>query len=133
MQEKQLLFGFFLPVIITGFGLSFVFLIMWLDYRKKRDMFEMHHKERMAALEKGLQLPPLPAQFFQSGTRLDEATLNLRRALVLGFTGAAYFAVMMIRGRENAWWGLVPMAIGAAFFIVYLVVRSKPPTDGNEP
>jgi hypothetical protein len=129
-MERQVLFGFLLPLLVTGFGLSFAFLIMWLDYRKKKDIYEMNHKERMTALEKGLDMPPTPREFFEPGERLDAATVNLRRALVLGFGGAAYLAVMMIRGRESAWWGLMPIAIGAAFFIVYLVVRRKPPTGG---
>jgi len=30
---------------------------MWLDFRKKRELFQLHHAERMAAIEKGIDLP----------------------------------------------------------------------------
>jgi Domain of unknown function (DUF6249) len=125
---EQVYFGFLLPIMITGFGLSFAFLIMWLDYRKKKDIYEMNHKERMTALEKGIELPPTPREFFSPGVPLDAATLNLRRALVLIFTGVAFFVVEMVRSDDAGWWGLIPVAIGAAFFVVYLVVRRQPPT-----
>ena len=36
-----------------------------LDFFKKRSMFELHHQERMAAIEKGIEVPPLPPEFFQ--------------------------------------------------------------------
>jgi hypothetical protein len=129
-MDQRMLFGFLLPVIVAGFGLAFAFLIMWLDYRKKRDLYEMNHKERMAAMEKGLELPPTPREFFQPGQPLDQATLNLRRALVLAFSGAAYLVIMLVRGRDAAWWGLLPIAIGAAFYIVYVVVRRQQLSGG---
>ena len=36
-----------------------------LNYRRKRDIFRLHHTQRMAAIEKGVQIPPLPREFFQ--------------------------------------------------------------------
>jgi hypothetical protein len=43
---------------------------------------------------------------------------------------AAYLAIMMIRGRDAGWWGQFPIAIGAALFVVYLVVRRKSLSGG---
>jgi hypothetical protein len=36
-----------------------------LNYCRKRDIFRLHHAERMAAIDKGVQIPTLPREFFQ--------------------------------------------------------------------
>ena len=47
-------------VLATALGVGIGMLALWIDYRKKRDIFELHHKERMLAIERGMEVPPLP-------------------------------------------------------------------------
>jgi hypothetical protein len=60
-----------IPIVAIVFGISVAMLGMWLDFRKKREMFELHHAERMAAIEKGIDLPP-PLR--RNGARMTTTT-----------------------------------------------------------
>ncbi len=116
-----------IPIIAIIMGIGIAMLALWLDYRKKRDMFQMHHAERMAAIEKGIELPPLPSQFFQDYRHgASEPSRHLRSGLVLLFVGCAIFvALHQVAGPDVAWWGLVPAAIGAALLLFYVLVGRK--------
>jgi hypothetical protein len=43
-----------LPIVAIVLGIGM--LALWFDCRKKRVFFEWHHKERMAAIEKGMEV-----------------------------------------------------------------------------
>ena len=46
-----------IPIVAIIMGVGIGMLSLFLDYRKKRDMFAMHHKERLTAIEKGMEVP----------------------------------------------------------------------------
>ena len=46
-------------------GLGVGMLKLYLDYRKKREVIQLHHAERMAAIDKGIELPSLPPNSFR--------------------------------------------------------------------
>ena len=52
------------PLLVPIFSTAIVFSIpiIWivLNYRKRRRLIELYHAERMAAIERGMDLPPLP-------------------------------------------------------------------------
>jgi hypothetical protein len=56
--------GVLIPIVAIVMGLGIGMLKLSLDYRKKREILQAHHAERMAAIEKGIELPPLPPQFY---------------------------------------------------------------------
>jgi hypothetical protein len=110
--------------IVLGIGIGM--LALWLDYRKKREFFELHHKERMAAIEKGMEVPPLPADFFQDSRRRSRTPSDdLRRGLVLLLVGVAITIALYQRAGANGLWGLVPAAVGLAYLLTYLVGRRR--------
>ena len=41
-------------------GIGIGMLGLWTDHKRKSQMLEQMHKERMAAIEKGIELPPMP-------------------------------------------------------------------------
>src|ERR1700678_4050598 len=53
-----------IPIIAIVLGISMGAWTIYLSYRKRREMFALYHEERMAAIEKGIELPPLPEEFF---------------------------------------------------------------------
>lgn len=119
----------FIPIvaIIMGFGIGM--LGLWFDYRKKREIFELHHKERMAAIEKGMDLPPLPAELFRDSRRRREPADYLRRGLVWLLVGIAIVIALLTTpgaGPQGAFWGLLPAAVGLAQLIFYFVECRKP-------
>jgi hypothetical protein len=136
METDQI--AVFIPIVAIVMGIGIGMLSLYLNYRKKRDIYELHHKERMAAIEKGMELPPLPMEFFRdpkdSGRRSPEG--RLRSGLVLTLVGAAIsFALYnSSNGSHDSWvWGLIPAAVGVANLIVWAVLRNKPENDVTPP
>jgi Domain of unknown function (DUF6249) len=119
----------FIPIVAIVMGIGIGMLSIYFDYRKKQDMFALHHKERMAAIEKGMDVPPLPPEFFQDGRRSRPRTHGdfLRRGLVLLFVGAAVSAALYNTSRDNFLWGLVPAAVGIAQLLYYYLARPRTP------
>ena len=111
-----------IPVVAIVMGIGIGMLSLYLDYRKKRSMYELHHKERMAAIEKGMDVPPLPPEFFESPRRrLRTRSDYLRRGLVWLLVGGAITAALYSQGRNSSLWGLVPAAVGLAYLLFYFL------------
>ncbi len=127
-----------IPIVAIVMGIGMGMLALWLDFRRKRALFELHHKERMAAIEKGMDLPPLPAELLRGqGGRRTPAD-SLRRGLVLLLLGIALVIALYMTpnaGPRVAFWGLIPAAIGLGNLIFYYVEGRKPPTgkDADTP
>ena len=45
-------------------GIGIGMLGMWTDHKRKSQLLEQMHRERMAAIEKGIELPPMTADPF---------------------------------------------------------------------
>ena len=114
----------FVPIIAIIMGIGLAMLGLWLDYQKKTKMFELHHKERLAALERGIELPPLPVEFFQGRAPSTSRGQGLLLwGLIFTLVGLAFAAAQSINGdTESAAWALVPIAVGTAQLIYYYVV-----------
>src|ERR1700735_3890801 len=79
-----------IPIVAIVFGIGVAMLGLWFDFRKKREMFQLHHAERMAAIEKGIDVPPLPPEFFRDFKKRNVSpTAYLRRGLMWLLIGIA--------------------------------------------
>lgn len=116
-----------IPIIAIILIFGTIMLRVWAEYRNKREMFQMYHVERLAAIEKGIELPPLPPEFLGSQRRgLFDPAHYLRNGLVLLLIGGALcVALYASAGPENAWWGLLPAAVGAANVLFYGIAGRK--------
>lgn len=107
--------------ILFGVGLPLSIPIVWivLNYRKRRRLMELHHAERMAAIERGMDVPPLLID--DRGPRRRRS--SLLPGLVWFFVGLALFvsAWLMHEGEEMVILGLVPLGVGVAYLIYYFV------------
>jgi O-antigen/teichoic acid export membrane protein len=133
METDQI--AVFIPIVGIVMGIGIGMLALYLGYRKKRDIYELHHKERMAAIEKGIELPPLPVEFFRDGPDLGKRTPEgrLRSGLVLLFVGVA-LAFALSRTAHGQWvWGLIPAAVGLANLLSYALGRKKAAGEGTPP
>ena len=121
--------GVMIPIIAIVMGIGIGMLSLFLDYRKKQNMFALHHKERLAAIEKGMEVPPLPPEFFQDGrrNRVRSPSDYLRRGLVLLFVGIAISVALYNTQRQAYLWGLVPAAVGIAQLLFYYLEGRKAP------
>lgn len=132
-------------VCAVGIPLSIPIVLVILNYRKRQRLMELYHAERMAAIERGMEIPPLPAEIL-GGPRSRSTLLPgliwlfIGLAFLVGLQGSAesFFA-----GFGGRWiWGLVPTAMGLAYLIYHLIEGRKQlapaqppqsPKDAHEP
>ncbi len=124
MDDLKHIFPFFIPITGIVMGVGFAMLVIWLDHQKKAGMFELHHKERMLAIERGMEVPPLPTEFFTNGRSraLDYKLESLRRGLLLLLLGLGFGVALLLNlGPEAASWALMPIGLGLAYLIFYKI------------
>jgi hypothetical protein len=122
-----------LMIPITAIFMSLLIPIVYaiVEYRRRKDIVEAHHAERLAAIERGMDIPPLPDSFYQ-GIQRNKRPRYLLSGLVWFFIGSGIFiALNAVAGRDVAYFGLIPAGVGLAFLIFYLVEGRKEPRDGD--
>lgn len=124
--------GLLVPIITVT--LSVVALIIWIVvwYRRRLHEVDCRHKERMAAIEKGLELPP---EAVPQPDPVPPASRYLLRGLIWLGVGLA----ITFGGRD---WlqgpmggsGWIAVAVGAAYLVFYFVEgRRASPAIRDEP
>jgi hypothetical protein len=125
---------FMIPIVGIIMGVGLAMLAVWTEYKRKSDMFELHHKERLLAIERGMEVPPLPEDFFKASGKLA-ATPNdrLRYGLMWLLVGVALMIALALNSSlERAAWGLLPVAVGLANLIYYATVARNQPANPNQ-
>jgi hypothetical protein len=131
---KPDILGLLIPIIVIVMGLGYGMLAMYLNYRKRRDMFALYHQERMAAIEKGLELPAMPDDFFrEEGKSLAHASHGtLLAGLILLFLGLTLYVALRFLlppstagGGDVSLFAMIPGGIGMAMLIYYFTVGRK--------
>jgi hypothetical protein len=102
----------------------------WLHHQKRT----LIHRERLAAIEKGVDLPPLEQEQRRSSWNVQR-TLLLAGFIWISLGVCAYVTLaVLIASPENArleiprgiqWIGLGPAAIGVSNLVVYLAGKGK--------
>lgn len=105
------------PIVAIVGALSYAAYSMYLRVRRQREMLQMHHAERLAAIEKGIELPPLPPEVFHdpylgAGYGGEYRRWRRGRGVTLLLVGAAVTAALWAQGGTSFWWGLVIVAWG---------------------
>ena len=111
------LFGFLTPEVFAitipllsifgGVAIAIVAIIM--AGRKK----ELAHKERLLAMEKGMEIPVEPRD-----EKRPAYLSNRSSGLVLTLLGVALtIALFAVSGKVGGVWGLLPMAVGIGLLI----------------
>ncbi|MGO8930392.1 MAG: DUF6249 domain-containing protein [Limisphaerales bacterium] len=99
-------------------------LAIYLNYRKRKQILDLYHQERMAAIEKGIECPPWPDHLLadEAAPPSPSPRRHLLEGLVWLFVGlAGTVAVYATFDLSHALFGLVPAGIGAAHLIYYSV------------
>lgn len=121
MNDLIPLFGI---VFAIGLPLSIPIVFLVLNYRKRRRLMELHHAERMAAIERGMDVPPLPLELIDGQSSRRRRT-SLLPGLVWLFVGLAVLVALGTVGEEEAIFGLIPTGVGLAYLIYYFVEGRK--------
>jgi hypothetical protein len=115
----------FIPIVAIFMSLLIPIVYSIVDYRRRRDVIEANHRERLAAIERGVDLPPLPESFYLPYQRTRRPR-HLLAGLIWLFVGLAIFiALGAVAGDEVRFFGLIPAGVGLAFLIYYLVEGRK--------
>ncbi|MFZ5542007.1 MAG: DUF6249 domain-containing protein [Pseudomonadota bacterium] len=127
LQALKHIMPFMIPLVAIVMGIGIGMLALWIDYRKKREIFELHHRERMLAIERGMEVPPLPDNLFGSeggSERRRRTTLHTGLVWLLVAVGIA-IALAVNVGPGAAAWALIPGAVGLADIIFYLTGKDQ--------
>ena len=117
--------GVFIPIIAIVMGVGAGMMAIWSEHRRKAQLLEQNHRERMQAIEKGLELPPLPSNLVSVSNGPSTATpaKSLRSGIMMVLVGIIlYFAIDRVGGDDAALFGLIPAAVGVAN-LVYAAIR----------
>ena len=107
-----------IPIIaIVGAFASGMFAV-YHRAQRQREMLQLYHAERMAAIEKGIELPPLPPEVFQDQDGGHHGKRYLGRSRYRGVITLLVGVAVTLALRQSPgvstpwWWGLVIVAVG---------------------
>lgn len=128
-QATKEMMGLIMGLIAMVMGMGIPILAIYLEYRKRKEMFTMQHQERMAAIEKGIELTPLPETFFTADgqpARPHSPYRNLKFSLFLLSVGLAFLIALYFNGRgAAALYALIPIFWGLAGLIYHFTLGKK--------
>ena len=115
----------FIPIVAIIMSLSIPIVFAVIDYKRRRDIVDAHHKERMAAIERGMELPPLPDALFNS-FKPSRKPRYLLSGMMWLFTGlAGFLALYRVASEDVAFFALIPAAVGVALLLYYFIEGRK--------
>src|SRR4029077_17801806 len=107
--------------VTVSLGALIVWIVVW--YRRRVHEIDCRHKERMAAIERGIDLPPEPVP--QPEQMPPRSRYLLRGLIWLGIGLAITFGGRDWLRAPMAGAGWIAVAVGAAYLIFYLVEGRK--------
>jgi len=130
MDDLRHILPLLIPIIAIVMGIGTGMFSLWIDHRRKQTLLELNHRERLAALEHGRELPPLPVELLcQPGNgawagRRNRAPLTpsqqLFRGLFWTLLGAACATALWANvGLAEATWALIPLMIGLVWMAIW--------------
>jgi cadmium resistance protein CadD (predicted permease) len=126
--------GVFIPIVAIVMGIGIAMLSVWSEHKRKAQLLEQNHRERMHAIEKGIELPPLPPNLvgLSNGPSTASAAKSLRSGIMLVLIGVVlFFAIDVAGGREGALFGLIPAAVGIANLVYAAIQWDKEKADST--
>jgi len=109
-------FAILIPLSAIILGISAGIVGIMSRHRQLLQRVDLRHKERLAAMEKGLELPPETAD---SDIRRPRYLL---KGLVWTFIGVGvYFPLQALAGQDESKLALVPLSVGLAYLVYYFV------------
>ncbi len=124
----------FVPIVAIIFGVAVAVVSIIGTHRQRMQRTELRHRERLAAIEKGLELPPDPPEQESTPARRPR---HLLRGLVFLFVGLALTAAFYQNHSDGFpfLYGLIPVAAGIAYLLYYVIEgrHEVPRANGTPP
>ena len=122
MEVEQM--ALLIPILGIVLGVIVAVVAIVASHREKVSRAEFRHRERIAALEKGIELPPDPPE-----PEIDRKIGSLKGGVMGVLIGLVlYFALREVADSDVALFGLIPAAVGIANLVSYIVEVKK---NGN--
>jgi hypothetical protein len=104
-----------IPILMIVLGVAVAVVAIVASHREKQKRVELRHRERIAAIERGIELAPDPD---------PEGEVKKSSSLKSGLSGlligvVLYFALDRVADEDVALFGLIPAAFGIAGLISY--------------
>jgi hypothetical protein len=117
-----------IPIFSIVLGIALAIVAIVSSHREKVKRVELRHRERLAAIEKGIELPldPDPNGEPRKGSTLKSGLTGLFIGVVL------YFALREVADPDVALFGLIPAAYGLASLISYFVESRRKAVNGAD-
>jgi len=116
---------FWIPIVAIAFSLGLAMLGLWTDHQRRTQKLEHLHRERMAAIEKGIPLPQNPDADRPDEKKPNPARMLRSGVLLLSLGIVLYFAIDAAGGEEGALFGLIPGTLGLANLAYAAVLFKK--------
>ena len=113
MKVEQM--ALLIPILMIVLGVAVAVVAIVASHREKQKRVELRHRERIAAIEKGIELAPDPEGEVKKSSSLKSGLSALLIGVVL------YFALDRVADEDVALFGLIPAAFGIASLISYFV------------
>lgn len=123
--------GTFIPIVAIVMGIGIGMLSIWTDHKRKAQLLEQAHKERVVALEKGLPLPELdPRLVAIEDSQPPTSARAYRNGVMLLLIGIIlFFALDQLVPERISLFGLIPAAIGVANLLYGVLLQRKENED----
>lgn len=118
----------FIPIVAIVMGVGIGMMALWAEHKRKSQLLEQLHRERLHALDKGLEPPPIPGHLAGNGDASAPASAAkaLRSGVMLVLIGAILCVGIYTTGGGNgAWFGLIPAAVGTGNLLYALILSKK--------
>ena len=130
--------GLMVPIIGITLGLLIPIVFAIIDYRKRRRLMELHHAERMASIERGMDPAPWTLDVLGAAPKPRRQSSTLLPGLIWLFVGIGLvFALQGVVPDEDignvGMFGLIPAGVGLAYLIHWFVEGRKERLNGNPP
>ncbi|MBP8302665.1 MAG: hypothetical protein KBE04_00900 [Phycisphaerae bacterium] len=124
-----------LKYLIPIFGIGMIITWIITEAMKNRKIYELFHKERLAAIEKGIELPPLPLELFKETGRIGQSPRYLLKGMIWLFVGLTLLVALYFdtRVRDRALYALIPAGVGVAYLLYHAIAGKKEEEQARGP
>jgi len=138
LNMDHAIMGMLIPITAIIFGVGIGSLTIWAEHKRKSQLLDQLHRERMLALEKGVEPPAIApglVGFLSNKPKVAPRYLwpkAMRNGMWMLLSGLVlYFAIDNAGGEEGSLFALIPAAIGVANLIYAAVLwqqeKDEPP------
>jgi hypothetical protein len=111
----------FIPIVAIVMSLLIPIIYQITEYRRRRDIVDALHKERMASIERGIEPKPLPEELLNPFRR-NRNPRYLLTGMIWLFIGVGIFVFLgAVAGDDVRWIGLIPGGVGLAYLLYHLI------------